>query len=172
MYTRNDSLKENSPTSLCIWWQTLIKESQPISDAFFHFFNNLGWSRILGLKPPFWICHYLPGVLGEFSRQAWQVTSHPKSPRTTGNEAVLYVYNVCWRRFIFQVIKTKKSASVLNFHNFTILRSVFYSRNVCVSNRNRYISYIHSELMLLFLLVFTMRISLLSFENEDILLSW
>ena len=29
------------------------------------------------------------GVLGEFSRQAWQVTSHPKSPRTTGNEAAL-----------------------------------------------------------------------------------
>ena len=27
--------------------------------------------------------------LGEFSRQAWQVTSHPKSPRTTGNEAAL-----------------------------------------------------------------------------------
>ena len=27
------------------------------------------------------------GVLGELSRQAWQVTSHPKSPRTTGNEA-------------------------------------------------------------------------------------
>ena len=26
-------------------------------------------------------------VLGEFSRQAGQVTSHPKSPRTTGNEA-------------------------------------------------------------------------------------
>ena len=26
-------------------------------------------------------------VLGEFSRQAWQVTSLPKSPRTTGNEA-------------------------------------------------------------------------------------
>ena len=48
MYTRNDSLKEISPTSLCIWWQTLIKESQPISDAFFHFFKNLGWSRILG----------------------------------------------------------------------------------------------------------------------------
>ena len=23
----------------------------------------------------------------EFSRQAWQVTSHPKSPRTTKNEA-------------------------------------------------------------------------------------
>ena len=27
------------------------------------------------------------GVLSEFSRQAWQVTSHPKSPRTTGSEA-------------------------------------------------------------------------------------
>ena len=39
------------------------------------------------MTPPFWICHYLPGVLGEFSRQAWQVTSYPKSPRTTGNEA-------------------------------------------------------------------------------------
>ena len=49
MYTRNDSLKEISPTSLCIWWQTLIKESQPVSDDFFHFFKNLGWSRILGL---------------------------------------------------------------------------------------------------------------------------
>ena len=35
VYTRKDSLKENSPTSLCIWWQKLIKESQPISDAFF-----------------------------------------------------------------------------------------------------------------------------------------
>ena len=28
-----------------------------------------------------------PSAIGEFSRQAWQVTSHPKSPRTTGNEA-------------------------------------------------------------------------------------
>ena len=46
---------------------------------FFHFFKKLVWSRSLGLAPPFWICHYLPGVLGEFSRQAWQVTSHPKS---------------------------------------------------------------------------------------------
>ena len=27
------------------------------------------------------------GTECEFSRQAWQVTSHPKSPRTTGNEA-------------------------------------------------------------------------------------
>ena len=56
MYTRNDSLQENSPTTLCIWWQTLIKESQPISDAFFfffHFFKNFGWSRILGLRHHF-----------------------------------------------------------------------------------------------------------------------
>ena len=30
-------------------------------------------------------------VLGEFSRQASQVTSHPKSPRTTGNEAANYI---------------------------------------------------------------------------------
>ena len=88
-----DSLKENSPTTLCIWWQTLIKESQPISDAFFHFFKNFGWSRILGLAPSFWIWHYLPGVLSEFTGQAWQVTSHPKSTRTTGNKAVkLYFY--------------------------------------------------------------------------------
>ena len=29
-----------------------------------------------------------PSAIGEFSRQAWQVTSHPKSPRTTENEAV------------------------------------------------------------------------------------
>ena len=28
-----------------------------------------------------------PSAIGEFSRQALQVTSHPKSPRTTGNEA-------------------------------------------------------------------------------------
>ena len=50
----------------------------------------------------------------------------------------LYVCSVCLRRFIFQVIwKNNSSASVLNnSDNFTILRSVFYSRNVSVSNRN------------------------------------
>ena len=32
-------------------------------------------------------------VLGELSRQAWQVTSHPKSPRTTGNEAAFGEWN-------------------------------------------------------------------------------
>ena len=33
----------------------------------------------------------------EFSRLAWQVTSHPKSPRTTGNEAVqvTVIWNQC-----------------------------------------------------------------------------
>ena len=32
----------------------------------------------------------LARVLSEFSRQVWQVASHPKSPRTTGNEAALF----------------------------------------------------------------------------------
>ena len=31
----NDSLKDNSLATLCIWWQMLVKEFQPISDAFF-----------------------------------------------------------------------------------------------------------------------------------------
>ena len=50
----------------------------------------------------------------------------------------LYVCRVCLRRFIFQVKKknNNSSASILNSNNFTILRGVFYSRNVCVSNRN------------------------------------
>ena len=37
-------LERTSPTTLCIWWQTLIKESQPTSDVFFRFFSS---SRIL-----------------------------------------------------------------------------------------------------------------------------
>ena len=50
----------------------------------------------------------------------------------------LYVCNACFRWFIFQVIKKNSSAaSVLNSYNFTILRSVFYSRNVWVSNPNQ-----------------------------------
>ena len=40
-----------------------------------------------------------------------------------------YVYSVCLRRFIFQVIFRLHK----NSYNFNILRSVFYSRNVCVS---------------------------------------
>ena len=31
--------------------------------------------------------------LGELSRQAWQVTSHPKSPKTTWNEAARWHFN-------------------------------------------------------------------------------
>ena len=120
MYTRNDSSKEISPTSLCIWWQTLIKESQPLSDAFFHFFKNLGWSRILGLTPPFWICHYLPGVLGEFSRQAWQVTSYPKSPRTTGNEAV-----ICTLKQVASPLATGITASAVRYRTY---RSIVYKQ--------------------------------------------
>ena len=71
--------------------------------------------------------------------------------------------SVCLRRFNFQVIKKNNlSTSVVNnSYNFTILRSVFYSRNVRISNRNIYISYIHTNLMLLFLLVFAVSISLL-----------
>ena len=73
--------------------------------------------------------------------------------------------SVCLRRFIFQVMKKKTttpaSPSVLNSYNYSILVSVFYSRNVCVSNRNIYISYFHSYFTLLFLLVFAVGISLL-----------
>ena len=48
----------------------------------------------------------------------------------------LYVCRVCLRRFIFQVKKKNSSALILNSNDFTILRGVFYARNVCVSNRN------------------------------------
>ena len=34
-----------------------------------------------------------PSAIGEFPRQAWQVTSHPESPRTTGNEAAFSLEN-------------------------------------------------------------------------------
>ena len=43
-----------------------LKNSNLFPTLFFHFFKNLGWSRILGLAPPFWNCRYLPGVPGEF----------------------------------------------------------------------------------------------------------
>ena len=49
------------------------------------------------------------------------------------------IYSVCLRWFIFEVIKKNSSASVLNSYNFTILiykGTVFYLRNVCVSNQN------------------------------------
>ena len=49
------------------------------------------------------------------------------------------IYSVCLRWFIFEVIKKNSSTSVLNSYNFTILiykGTVFYLRNVCVSNQN------------------------------------
>ena len=58
-----------------------------------------------------------------------------------------YVVSAYAGLFIFQVIEKKKnnsSVSVLNSYNFTILRSVFYSRNVFVSHRNMLISYGHT----------------------------
>ena len=94
----------------------------------------------------------------------------------------LYLCSVCLLTPVYFPSDEKKTAttpaspSVLNSYNYSILVSVFYSRNVCVSNRNIYISHIHSKLMLLFLLVFAVRISLLLFfpheEHEDMPLSW
>ena len=57
-----------------------------------------------------------------------------------------YVVSAYAGLFIFQVIEKKNSSSVsvLNSYNFTILRSVFYSRNVFVSHRNMLISYCHT----------------------------
>ena len=90
----------------------------------------------------------------------------------------LYVCSVYLCRFIFQV---------LNSYNFTILRSVFYSRNVCVSNRNIYISCIHTvayvsfpsfvltaRISMLFLLCLSQAIFLItrSTNCKDLSLSW
>ena len=45
--------------------------------------------------------------------------------------------------FVFQVIeKNNSSASILNSYNFTILRGVFYSRNVCL--KAKYIHFVLS----------------------------
>ena len=41
-------------------------------------------------------------AIGEYSRQAWQVTSDPKSPRTTGNEAVCNWW--LWRQVCFSLV--------------------------------------------------------------------
>ena len=48
------------------------------------------WRRLLNFRVRVFLkraVKYLPGVLGEFSRQAWRVTSLQKSLRTTGNKA-------------------------------------------------------------------------------------
>ena len=45
--------------------------------------------------------------------------------------------------FFFQIIeKNNSSASILNSYNFTILRGVFYSRNVCL--KAKYIHFVLS----------------------------
>ena len=63
--------------------------------------NAFIFPRTLLLQPRTQACSRYPSgqrrlgterdSLGEFSRQAWQVTSHPKSPRTTGNETAPFV---------------------------------------------------------------------------------
>ena len=65
-----------------------------------------------GLKPS----AIARGVRGEFSQQAWQVTSHPKSPRTTGNEAgeiaLKYALKLIFLKFTFEfMINTAPPAS-------------------------------------------------------------
>ena len=57
------------------------------------------------------------GVLGKFSRQAWQVTSHPKSPRTTRNETALRDLIFGVHRYTRNVLSNckKKSVDRLNF---------------------------------------------------------
>ena len=67
-----DSLKENYSITLCVCWQTWIKESQPLFDARAPFIALRIW-QWLETCPPLWICRGLPGVLGEFSQQALQV---------------------------------------------------------------------------------------------------
>ena len=57
----------------------------------------------------------LARILGEFSRQVWQVASHPKSPRTTGNEAAFF--------FIFLPV---------SFNSLTKLFSIKISREVYI----------------------------------------
>ena len=99
------------------FWQAVFRKNHGL---------NLCWWRLIKFEP-----YYSMFVI--YSNY-WTLTSH----------VFLYVCSVCLRRFFFQVKKNNSSASILNSHNFTILWSVSYLRNVCVSNRNIYISYIHS----------------------------
>ena len=51
----------------------------------------------------------------------------------------LYVCSVFLRQCIFQVIKKNNSSAYdLNSYNFTIVKSLFYSRNVCVQKTEIY----------------------------------
>ena len=51
---------------------------------------------------------------GEFSRQTWQVTSHPKSPRTTGNEAAVGENDLKW--LIFWTADKDMKIGLIRFH--------------------------------------------------------
>ena len=50
----------------------------------------------------------------EFSLQAWQVTSHPKSPRTTGNEAAVGENDMKW--LIFWTADKDIKIGLIRFH--------------------------------------------------------
>ena len=57
--------------------------------------------------------------------------------------------SVCFRRFIFQVIKknnnnNNSSASVLNFYNLTILRCILFEKRLCF--KPKYIHFVYSYL--------------------------
>ena len=54
----------------------------------------------------------------------------------------LYVCSVCLSLFLAKWLKNDSSASVFNSYNFTILRRVFYLRNVCF--KPKYIHFVYS----------------------------
>ena len=64
-------------------------------------------------------------VLGEFSRQAWQVTSHPNLPRTTGNEAVCEEHAGEWERTGEEIFR------------WQICFTEFYRRNFFMNRKGR-----------------------------------
>ena len=64
-------------------------------------------------------------VLGEFSRQAWQVTSHPNLPRTTGNEAVCEEHAGEWERTGEDIFR------------WQICFTEFYRRNFFMNGKGR-----------------------------------
>ena len=85
-----------------------------------------------------------PSAIGEFSRQAWQVTSHPKSPRTTGNEAgrkqereaeVLTTrYSCLVIHSVSNSLLAELNATLLHFSLHVSLRTkIYFGREICLS---------------------------------------
>ena len=68
----------------CSDWFVALSGSVMI---FFFSASYPGQFALSGLPEAAW---NLARILGEFSRQVWQVASHPKSQRTTGNEAAFF----------------------------------------------------------------------------------